>query len=116
MVLTIVALILVSNQELSPDAKIVIAKQELANAKAAYITAKKSNKNLAQATYEYGAIVVESPVLGPTEKYPLALALFRQTLKLEPKNAEAAQWEQTIVGIYAGLGKEPTEINLDEIK
>jgi len=116
MVLSVVALILISNQELSPDSKIATAKQELMVAKAAYLAAKKANKSLAQASYEYGAIVVESPVIGPTEKYPLALALFRQTLKLDPKNAEAAKWEQTIVGIYSGLGKEPTEINLDEIK
>ncbi|MBX3114911.1 MAG: hypothetical protein KF836_10130 [Fimbriimonadaceae bacterium] len=116
MVLSAIALILYCNQELSPEAKIAAAKQELAVAKAAYLSAKNSNKNLADASYEYGAIVVESPVLSPSEKYPLALALFRQTIKLDPKNTEAVEWEQTIVGIYAGLGKEPTEINLDEIR
>lgn len=116
MVLPIVAFILIAGQEVSPEAKVAIATQELAAAKADYIKARDTKRNLAEASFKYGAIVVESPVLGPSEKYPLALALFRQTLKLEPNNADAAQWEETIIGIYAGLGKEPAEVDLSQLK
>jgi hypothetical protein len=104
----------------SPDATVnsptEIAESELSAAKQAYLNARKNKSNLEEATFKYGEVVVNSPVMGAKEKYPLALALFRQTLAINPANKAAKEWENQIVSIYASLGKEPTEVDLSKIK
>ncbi|MFM9873353.1 MAG: hypothetical protein ACKVQS_07805 [Fimbriimonadaceae bacterium] len=93
-----------------------LAKTELVAAKQAYLDARKNKSNLEEASFKYGEVVVNSPVLGPKDKYPLALALFRQTLAINPDNSKAKEWENQIESIYASLGKEPTEFDLNTIK
>lgn len=39
------------------------------------------------------------------EKYRKALKLYRETLKVDPSNAEATKWIQTIEGIYKQMGR-----------
>lgn len=39
------------------------------------------------------------------EKYRNALKLYREVLKVDPSNAEAQKWIQTIEGIYRQLGR-----------
>lgn len=113
MVCALVAAILLGPAPVDP---LVQAEAELSAAKQAYLDARKNKANLEQAAFKYGEVVVLSPALSPKEKYPLALALFRQTLALNPDNKEAKDWEAQIVGIYASLGREPSEYDLNSLK
>lgn len=117
MISAIVAAILFAT---SPDAiaqsEEEIAQSELTAAKQAYLDARKNKSNLEEASYRYGEVAVNSLVLPGKEKYPLALALFRQTLAINPNNSEAKKWENEIVTIYKSLGREPTDFDLSTIK
>jgi hypothetical protein len=112
MVSLFVALCLL-NTPADPDAQ---AESELAAARQQFIDARRSKKGFEQACLRYGEVAVNSPILPPQEKYPLALALFRQVLAMNPQNESAKQWEKTIVDIYAGLGKPPGDYDLGSIR
>ena len=45
------------------------------------------------------------PEYAPREKYPKALRLYREVLKTDPKNREAATWKKTIEDIYKSMGR-----------
>lgn len=109
----LVAMILLAS---APTDPLLSAQSELVSAKAQYLSARKSGKGLGEAAFAYGEVVVNSPAMPPREKYPLALALFRQTLKLDPNNKKAKQWEQTIVSIYKDLGRTVHEADLSQVK
>lgn len=64
-------------------------------AKAAYI---KSSNKLA-----YTAM--NALTLPPRVKYPKALRLYRDVLKVDPKNAEALKWKKQIEDIYRSMGR-----------
>jgi len=59
-----------------------------------------------QATVSFGTATMNSPILAPKEKYPSALRLYREALKLDPKNKEALANKKTIEDIYRSLGRE----------
>jgi tetratricopeptide (TPR) repeat protein len=46
-----------------------------------------------------------SPALTPKEKYPKALALFREALKVDPKNKVALENKNMIEQIYKSMGR-----------
>jgi hypothetical protein len=46
-----------------------------------------------------------SSPLPPGQKYPKALAMYREVLKLDPNHAEARDATKMIEDIYASLGK-----------
>lgn len=118
MLSALVAVILLAPQTgLANSADVVgNAEAELSAAKQAYLDARKNKSDLESAAFAYGEVVVLSPALKPNEKYPLALALFRQTLSINPNHEAAKEWEAQIVGIYASLGKEPGEFDLSSLK
>lgn len=78
------------------------------SAKAAYTKASKDPKKkkaYADAATEFGYAVMVTQTLPPREKYPKALKLFRETLKVEPKHAKALKWSKTIEDIYKSMGR-----------
>ncbi|HRI43398.1 MAG TPA: hypothetical protein PLL78_04375 [Fimbriimonadaceae bacterium] len=74
-----------------------------AGAKAKYGTPK--FKAYVDATVAYGNLVMTSPALMPKEKYPKALALFREALKVDPKNKVALENKNMIEQIYKSMGR-----------
>lgn len=90
-------------------------KKKLANAKVAYSKAKvafdkkpkdaKLKKSYIEAAMKYGNIALTSPALTPKEKYPLSLRMYREVLRLDPKNSEAKQNKELIEGIYKQMGR-----------
>jgi tetratricopeptide (TPR) repeat protein len=51
----------------------------------------------------YDAMMSEE--LSAREKYPKALALYREVLKVEPENKEASDWKTQIEDIYRSMGR-----------
>ncbi len=43
--------------------------------------------------------------LGPKVKYPKALRLYRDVLKVDPKNSDAIRWKKQIEDIYRSMGR-----------
>ncbi len=99
-------------QSSTPTAK---DKQVLKKAELAYTTSKKkytnakgdsaAKKGYVRSTLDYAMVAMESPVLGPRQKYPLALNLYREVLKVDAKNAEALKWKQQIENIYRSMNR-----------
>lgn len=53
----------------------------------------------------YGTIVMQDPNLGPKDKYPHSLKLFREAAKLDPSNQDAKDNIALIEGIYKDMGR-----------
>jgi tetratricopeptide (TPR) repeat protein len=66
-------------------------------------SAKKGAYVAATLKLAYDTMTAES--LAPKDKYPKALRLYRDVLKLEPKNAEAIEWRNQIEAIYTSMGR-----------
>lgn len=91
------------------------AQKELAAAKGLYEKTKvafskapkdaKKKKSYVDATVTYGNITMLSPVLGPKDKYPVALKLYREALKFDAKNPTALANKKTIEDIYTQMGR-----------
>jgi tetratricopeptide (TPR) repeat protein len=64
-----------------------------------------TRQRFVRATVEYGTAVMMSPSLTPNVKYPKALRLYREALRLDPKNKEAAQNKKMIEDIYVSMGR-----------
>jgi hypothetical protein len=62
-------------------------------------------QKLADATFEDAQYYMYAPTLPPREKYPKALSLYRETVKLDPSNDTARQAIATIEGIYKSMGR-----------
>lgn len=58
-----------------------------------------------KATVDYGLVAMNSLALPPKSKYPLALNLFREALKHDPKNRVAVDNKERIVTIYKSMGR-----------
>ena len=57
------------------------------------------------ATVAYGNCVLVSPLLTPKDKYPKALSLYREALKLDPKNKVALENKNMIEQIYKSMNR-----------
>jgi len=78
------------------------------SAKAAYLKSPKNPKLKAayvDATVKFGTGTMLSPTLGPKDKYPKALKLYREALKIDPKNKEALQNKKMIEDIYRQMNR-----------
>lgn len=94
-----------------------MAKDEklLAQAKALYTRSKaafvknpkdsKIKKGYIDATVSFGTISMNSPVLTPKQKYPQALKLYREALKIDPKNEIALNNKKMIESIYKSMNR-----------
>ena len=80
-------------------------KQE--DAKAAFDKAPKDDKakkEYVDATVKLATATMMGP-LPPNQKYRAALKLYREALKIDPTNAEATEYKNTIEGIYKDMGR-----------
>jgi len=66
---------------------------------------KTKRKAYINATVSLGTIVMNSPILAPRAKYPRALSLYREALKLDPANKEAKANKAMIEDIYRSMGR-----------
>lgn len=92
-------------KELAELAKIEKAQQA---AKAAYLKSPKDAKKkkaYVDATLVLANNTQASIALSSKDKYPKALRLFREAIKVDPKNKEAIQGRDTIESIYKSLGR-----------
>lgn len=64
-----------------------------------------ANKKEAQQLAEDAEKVMLDPALPPREKYPKALGMFRDALKIDPDNALAKDSIKLIEDIYKGMGR-----------
>ncbi len=89
-------------------AKLAKLEKSYVAAKAAYVkTPKDAVKKRAYitATVTFGTAVMNSGALAPRQKYPRALNLYREALKLDPKNKEALENKKMIEDIYRQMGR-----------
>ncbi len=64
-----------------------------------------AKKNYVISTVRYGTASMLSPALDRKVKYRQALRLYREALKLDPKNEEARNNSEMIVSIYRQMGR-----------
>lgn len=64
-----------------------------------------AKKALADATFQNAQFYMYKSPLPPGQKYPKALALYREVLKLDPSNASAQESVEMIEGIYRQMGR-----------
>lgn len=91
------------------------AKAELAKIEKAYKAAKTAfekkpkdaavKKTYVASTVKFGTATMLSPALGPRQKYAGALKLYREALKVDPKNKEALNNKKMIEDIYTQMGR-----------
>lgn len=77
--------------------------------KAAYAKKPKdaaAKKAFVSATVKFGTATMMTDTLPPRQKYGGALRLYREALKLDPKNAEALKNKKMIEDIYRSMGRE----------
>lgn len=65
----------------------------------------KAVETLVKATNAYAYAVMTDEALPPREKYPQSLKLYRESQKLDPKDAESAKWVKEIEDIYKSMGR-----------
>jgi hypothetical protein len=64
-----------------------------------------AKKKCADTIYKEAEVVLVTPALGPKEKYPKALRLYREVVKLDPTNSKAKTTIKTIEDIYKSMGR-----------
>jgi hypothetical protein len=69
-----------------------------------------NRETLVSATAAYGDAMMRGPG-APKEKYPLALKLFDEALKLDPENELAKEGKTLILSIYESMGRTPPKID-----
>lgn len=84
------------------------AKADIPSLKSSYEHAKQAGDKaqVVDATVKYATAVMLGPGK-PNEKYPTALKLYEEALKLDPQNQEALANRQMILDIYKSLNREP---------
>ena len=99
----------------SPDPAIEKEKKEIKRLEGRYATTqaalKKSPRSAAakkshvEVTVKLATTVMNARSLAPKDKYPRALRLYREALKLDPSNKEAKANSKMIEDIYKSLGR-----------
>ena len=90
------------------DADLAKKKTAYEKAKADY-TKKPTDEKLkaayVKATVDYATGTMYANSLDPKQKYPGALRLYREALKVDPSNQDASHNKDMIEGIYKQLGR-----------
>lgn len=97
-----------STTEKAERAKLTRLERQYTAAKSAYTKQPRNaelKKRYVAATVALGTATMNSPILAPKEKYPKALRLYREALKIDPKNKEARENHDVIVHIYKSMGR-----------
>ena len=69
----------------------------------------KAKKDFAAIGAAYGHESMMTPVLGPKVKYAQALRIYREVLKVDPKQPVARDESALIIRIYKSLGRTPPQ-------
>ena len=88
-------------------AKIAMLEKSYKAAKTASMKAPKDTRKrtvYVKATDDYAHAVMVAASLGPKEKYPRSLRLYREAQKVNPKDPESKKWIKTIEDIYRSMG------------
>ncbi len=88
--------------------QIIVLQKMQAKAKASFTAHPKSAKALSAYTQSTNALAYATMTadgLIPSVKYPKALALYRETLKADPKNETARKNADMIISIYKSMHK-----------
>ena len=90
-------------------------KRQLSALEKAYLSAKatlahkpndaSARKTFAVATDRYATYAMTTEVLTPHQRYPMALRLYREVLKIDPKNHEASNNSEMIISVYKSMHK-----------
>lgn len=64
-----------------------------------------AKKTYLAAALKYADAVLISPALGPKDKYPKSLRVYREVRKVEPTNKAAKEKIDLIEGIYKSMGR-----------
>ncbi|MFZ4508137.1 MAG: hypothetical protein ACOYON_10640 [Fimbriimonas sp.] len=109
------ALVLALSASALAQDDVAAAKKELAKVEKQYVAAKASytkkpkdaklKKAYIEATVKFGTATMTNASLSPREKYAPALRLYREALKLDPTNKEAANNKKMIEDIYVQMGR-----------
>lgn len=97
-----------AKQEKADAAETKKLEKAYGDAKAAYKKSPKkadTKKKYVDATNALAFQVMNSSALGPREKYPRSLQLYRETLSVDPKNADATKWKNQLEAIYKSMGR-----------
>lgn len=84
------------------------AAKEFSSAKTAYHKHPKSasaKKRFVEAGVKYGHMSMTAPDLSPKVKYRQALRIYREVLKVDPKNPVAKPESDLIISIYKSMGR-----------
>jgi hypothetical protein len=91
------------------------ADKQLTKFKAAYTTAKKAltakpkdkkvRTAFVVAADRYATAMMVESTLPPRMRYPGALRIYREVLKVDPKNSEALNNSKMIVDVYKSMGR-----------
>ena len=96
-------------QDLKADkAQLAKVEKQYVAAKAAFTKKPKDaklKKAYVDATVKFGTATMTSNALPPRSKYPGALKLYREALKVDPKNDEAKNNAAMIEAIYKQMGR-----------
>lgn len=104
----IVALIPSAFAQTASDKQLVKFKVAYTTAKKA-LTAKPKDKKarsaFVMAADRYATAMMVESTLAPRLRYPGALRIYREVLKVDPKNAEALNNSKMIVDVYKSMGR-----------
>ncbi len=104
------AAVFVTGEDAPLKMEIVAARSTYENAKGLYQADPAQNQaRYVKATVSYGTTMMMSPVMDRTLKYKEALKLYRDALKIDPENKEAAENSAMIVSIYEQMGRKVPE-------
>jgi len=96
-----------SAADLDKKEKAMLAQLEkkYTTAKADYAKKPATKPAYIKATLAYADAVLVSPALGPREKYPKSLRLYREVRSVDPSNKSAKSNIDLIEGIYKSMGR-----------
>jgi len=95
--------------QLKPANSLLTLEKVYKSTKATFQKQPKSAKIRTQyvaATVKFGTATMNADSLAPRVKYAGALRLYREALKLDPKNSEALKNKKLIEDIYKSMGRE----------
>lgn len=106
--LIILLLVNVAQGVTQDQPKLIQLKKIYNNAKKSYLAAQKNialKQKYVSTALAYANAIMRATCLPPKSKYPVALAIYREVLKIEPKNIQAKESRDLIISVYKSMGR-----------